>query len=139
MRIPIIKSIGTVIVLSSAIVFAQNRAERKTPEGVSFKENVLPIIKAKCLPCHSEDNFNPSELGMDSYELIAKGGKHGVPFKPGKSDESLIIQKTGDSPPFGDRMPLNSKKKIRDGRAVWLTSGEIKTIATWINQGARNN
>ncbi len=124
-----------VIALSSAVAFAQD----KTSTGVSFKNNVFPVIKAKCLPCHSEDNFNPSELSMDSYEAIAKGGKHGTPFKAGKSDESLLVQKTGDDPPFGDRMPLNSKKKIRDGRAVWLTPEEVTTIATWIDQGAKNN
>ncbi|MER3524350.1 MAG: hypothetical protein C4326_09850 [Ignavibacteria bacterium] len=115
------------------LVFAQG--EKK----VSFKNDVFPIIKAKCLPCHAEDNFNPSELSMDSYELLAQGGKHGVPFKPGKAAESLMIQKLSENPPFGDRMPLNSKKKIQEGKAVWLTSDELRTIATWIDQGAKNN
>ncbi|MBI5472445.1 MAG: hypothetical protein HY961_08885 [Ignavibacteriae bacterium] len=108
-------------------------------EKVSFKASVFPIIKARCLPCHSEDNFNPSELSMDSYDQIAKGGKNGVPFKPGNSKESLMIQKLSEDPPFGDRMPLNSKKKIREGKAVWLNAEQIKTIATWIDQGAKNN
>lgn len=114
-------------------VFAQG--EKK----VSFKNDVFPIIKARCLPCHAEENFNPSELSMDSYELLATGGKHGVPFKPGKAEESLMIQKLREKPPFGDRMPLNSKKKIEEGKAVWLTPNELRTIATWIDQGAKNN
>ncbi|HXG00900.1 MAG TPA: c-type cytochrome domain-containing protein [Bacteroidota bacterium] len=123
------------LAVMTSLVFAQG--EKKS--AVSFKSDVFPIIKAKCLPCHAEDNFNPSELSMDSYELIARGGKHGVPFKPGNSAESLIIQKVSEDPPFGDRMPLNSKKKIREGKAVWLTPEEVKTIATWIDQGAKNN
>lgn len=123
------------LVAVGVITFAQG--EKKTT--VSFKNDVFPIIKAKCLPCHAEDNFNPSELSMDSYDQIAQGGKHGVPFKPGKSAESLMIQKLSENPPFGDRMPLNSKKKIQEGKAVWLTGDEIKTIATWIDQGAKNN
>lgn len=123
------------VVVLAGIAFAQG--EKKA--SVSFKNDIFPIIKAKCLPCHAEDNFNPSELSMDSYDLIAKGGKHGVPFKPGKSNESLMIQKLSENPPFGDRMPLNSKKKIQEGRAVWLTPEEIKIIATWIDQGAKNN
>lgn len=131
----LVKTFAVIIAFSSVIVFAQEKATN----AVSFKSNVFPIIKAKCLPCHSEDNFNPSELSLDSYDLVAKGGKHGTPFKAGKSDESLLIQKTGDEPPFGDKMPLNSKKKIREGRAVWLTPDEVKTIATWIDQGAKNN
>lgn len=123
------------VLLSASVVFAQG--EKKA--GVSFKSDVFPIINAKCLPCHSEDNFNPSELSMDSYEMIAAGGKHGVPFKAGKSGESLLIQKLVEDTPFGDRMPLNSKRKIKEGKAVWLTDDEVKAIATWIDQGAKNN
>lgn len=125
-------------VLATGVVQAQGKDDKKN-DVVSFKADVFPIIDAKCLPCHAEDNFNPSELSMDSYSLIAKGGKNGVPFKPGKSKESLLVKKLDENPPFGDRMPLNSKKKIRDGKAVWLTPDEIKTIATWIDQGAKNN
>ncbi len=127
----------SIVLFGTLAVIAFAQGEKKAT--VSFKNDVFPIIKAKCLPCHAEDNFNPSELSMDSYELIAQGGKHGVPFKPGKSGESLMIQKLSEKPPFGDRMPLNSKKKIQDGKAVWLTVDEIKTIATWIDQGAKNN
>ena len=123
----------------SAVVAVGQTKEAKARDEVSFKNDVLPIIKAKCLPCHSEDNFNPSELSMDSYDLMVKGGKHGSPFKAGASSESLVIQKLSDSPPFGDRMPLNSKKKIREGKAAWLTDEEIKTIAMWIDKGAKNN
>ncbi len=126
------------LVLATGVLQAQGKDDKKN-DVVSFKADVFPIIDAKCLPCHAEDNFNPSELSMDSYTLIAKGGKNGIPFKPGKSKESLLMQKVEENPPFGDRMPLNSKKKIRDGKAVWLTSEEIKTIATWIDQGAKNN
>ncbi len=119
---------------SLAIAVGQGKDEK-----VSFKNSVFPIIKSRCLPCHAEDNFNPSELSMDSYDLIAKGGKNGAPFKPGNSQESLMILKLSEKPPFGDRMPLNSKKKIREGKAVWLSPEEIKTIATWIDQGAKSN
>lgn len=126
------------VLLAAGNVLTQNKDDKKN-DVVSFKTDVFPIIDAKCLPCHAEDNFNPSELSMDSYALIAKGGKNGVPFKPGKAKESLLVQKLEENPPFGDRMPLNSKKKIREGKAVWLTPAEIKTIATWIDQGAKNN
>lgn len=133
MKIRKIVGLGMVMALAVSVSIAQKK------NGVSFKNDVFPVIKAKCLPCHAEDNFNPSELSMDSYELIAAGGKHGVPFKPGKSGESLLVQKLSDKPPFGDRMPLNSKKKIQEGKAVWLTPEEVKTIATWIDQGAKND
>ncbi len=112
---------------------------KKSTGNVSFKDDVLPIFKKQCLPCHAEENFNPSELSLDSYELLKMGGKHGEPFIPGKSKESLLVQKLGDEPPFGGKMPLNSKKKIQEGKAKFLTEEEIKIIATWIDQGAQKN
>lgn len=133
------KYLGGASIVAVAVMTSVAFVQGEKKATVSFQSDVFPIIKARCLPCHAEDNFNPSELSMDSYELIARGGKHGVPFKPGNSAESLIIQKVSEDPPFGDRMPLNSKKKIREGKAVWLTPEEVKTIATWIDQGAKNN
>jgi hypothetical protein len=124
---------------------AQERKEektmpaKKTSATISFKDDVFPIFKKHCLPCHAEEEFNPSELSLDSYKLLAAGGKGGPAFVAGKSAESLLIQKLDEKPPSGERMPLNSKKKIKDGKAEWLSKEEVKTIATWIDQGAKNN
>ncbi len=115
------------------------KEEKKATGALSFKNDVFPIIQKNCLPCHAEENFNPSELSLDSYELMKAGGQNGVAFIAGKSKESNLILKFSEKPPFGDRMPLNSKKKIKDGKAKWLSDEEVKTIATWIDQGAKNN
>ena len=129
-----------IIVLASPIVFGQDgKPAKKGSSPLSFKKDVFPIIQKHCLPCHAEENFNPSELSMDNYELLVAGGKNGDPFVAGKSKESLLVKKLGEKPPIGDRMPLNSKKKIQEGKAVWLSDEEVKTIATWIDQGAKNN
>lgn len=115
------------------------QGKKKGTGVVSFNSDVLPIIRKHCLPCHAEDQYNPSELSMDDYDMMKEGGKHGMPWEVGKAKESLIIKKLSDNPPFGDRMPLNSKKKIKDGTAEWLSPGEIKTIVEWIDQGAKKN
>lgn len=136
-----------IVVVAGIVFFRQgpdNNAKHATTDvqvtrAVSFNKDVLPIIEDHCLPCHSEDEYNPSELFMDSYDLMSEGGKHGVPWVPGKPDESLIIQKLSEDPPFKARMPLNSKKKIAEGRAKWLSPDEISTIALWIKQGAKND
>jgi hypothetical protein len=106
---------------------------------LSFKQDVFPIIQKNCLPCHSEDNFNPSELSMDDYAMTEAGGKNGPTWVAGKSGESILVKKLSEKPPFGDRMPLNSKKKIAAGRGKWLTEEEVQTIAKWIDEGAKNN
>ena len=98
---------------------------------VSFKNDVFPVIKKNCLPCHSEEQMNPSELDLDSYNDMMVGGKHGKPLVPGKAKESLMIQKLGETPPFGDRMPLKAKEP--------LSEEEMKILIDWINQGAKKN
>jgi hypothetical protein len=118
---------------------AAGKSGDKKPGAVSFKNDVFPIIEKQCLPCHAEENFNPSELSLDNYKLLAAGGKSGKAFIAGKSAESLLIQKLGEKPPSGDRMPLNPKKKIQEGKAVWMSQEDVKTIATWIDQGAKDN
>jgi len=115
------------------------KSQKKSNGIIFFKKDVFSVIEKKCLPCHAEENFNPSELSLDSYELMKQGGKHGDPFVPGKSKESLLIRKLSEEPPFGDRMPLNTKKDIKAGKAKWLSPEEAKIIADWIDQGAKGN
>lgn len=112
---------------------------RKSGADVSFKKDVFSIIKKNCLPCHAADSFNPSELSLDSYDDLMTGGKHGSPVSPGKSKESIIIKKLGLDPPFGDPMPLDPKRKKGEPPRKRLTDEEIKTIAQWIDEGAKNN
>jgi len=116
-----------------------SKDEKKRAKAVSFKTDVFPIIEGNCLPCHAENEFNPSELYMDSYELIAEGGKHGAPWVPGKPGESIMIQKVGEDPPFEARMPLNPKKKIKEGKAKWLSEEDVRILSKWIEQGAKDN
>lgn len=128
-----------VTMFATAVFAQQGEKAAQTPAAVSFKNDVFPIISKNCLPCHAEDNFNPSELSLDNYKLMMAGGKNGKLVVAGKSKESLLIKKLAEDPPFGDRMPLNTKKKIREGKATWLTEEEVKAIAVWIDQGAKDN
>lgn len=115
------------------------KPEKNAKEKLSFKENVFPILKKYCLPCHAEESMNPSELSLDTYELLMKGGKHGPPVEPGKPEESLLIAKLSASPPFGDPMPLNVRRQKNPSQQKKLSQDEIRTITTWIAQGAGNN
>ncbi|MFI5250821.1 MAG: c-type cytochrome domain-containing protein [Bacteroidota bacterium] len=136
-----------VIIFTGVIVFAKqetksvgkkagrkviNSAVKKKPSAApSYKKDVFPIFQRYCLPCHTEDNMNPSELYLDSYDGLIKGGKHGVPVIAGKADSSNLIRKINFKPPFGDPMPL--KRKIP------FPEDTLKILRDWINQGAMNN
>ena len=119
-----------VLVGNLSLMIAQENSKEKN-KAVSFSNDVFPIIKKRCLPCHASDSENPSELFMESFPDIMKGGKHGKPVIPKKGDESILVQKIKPSPPFGDQMPLMTKKK--------LTDEEIEIFKKWIDQGAKKN
>lgn len=106
-------------------------AERPDTTKVSFQRTVLPIFHRYCLPCHTEDRMNPSELYLDSYENVMKGGRHGPAVISGKSDSSSLILKISPMPPFGDPMPFRSKRQF--------PPDTLQLLRQWIEQGARNN
>jgi len=115
---------------AAAVLTAQQPPSEKS-KPVSFSKDVFPLIKKRCLPCHASDSENPSLLILEDYDGIVKGGKHGTSVIPRKGDSSFIVEKLRPNPPFGDQMPLMTKKK--------LTDEEIDLIKKWIDQGAKRN
>jgi hypothetical protein len=130
------RSLTLIVILLCVGAYAQD-ATRKS--SVTFKNGVAPIIKRNCLPCHAEDNFNPSELALDTYESLMAGGKHGPPVIPGNAEASTLYKKLSADPPFGDRMPYDPKRKKGEEPKKTLTPEELRIIAEWINGGAKND
>lgn len=98
-------------------------------EPLTYAKQVAPLVGKYCLPCHSADNDNSSELVLDSHETMMEGGKHGNPVVAGKPDESNLYLKLLSDPPFGRQMPR--------GRGPKPTEDDIKVIRDWILQGAK--
>ena len=101
------------------------------PAAASYKKDIVPIFKAYCLPCHTEDQMNASELYFEGYDQLMKGGKHGTPVIAGNPDSSLLIRKLSPQPPFGDPMPLKAKRPFPEDT--------LKILRQWITEGAKNN
>ena len=137
MKILIIIFVLSVSLGLMAFVSQEKKEAKATDTGkgktqqLSYKKDIAPIFKKYCLPCHTEDMMNPSELYLDSYENIMTGGKHGKLFVSGKPDSSNIIKKINAKPPFGDPMPLKRKTPF--------PADTLKMLRTWIEQGAKNN
>ena len=120
-------AVSMIFLAFTALLLASCGEKRK----VSYSQEIFPLLKKRCVGCHYPGNeFNESELAMESYESLMKGGVHGSPVVAGHADSSLIIKKLRPNPPFGQQMPLMSKQK--------LTEEEIGLIAEWIDQGAKN-
>ena len=99
--------------------------EEPVVAGVSFKDNIQPILAERCaLPgCHAA----PGAAGLDlsKYDTFKKGGANGPAFDAGNGKGSLVVKRIdgGGMPPGGP--PL-------DGDQVQL-------FIDWIDEGAKNN
>lgn len=99
---------------------------------VSFSDDVMPILEAKCLACHAEgsEGFEASGFSVESYEQLMKGTREGPVIEPGYSYFStlqIVVEHRADP---SNSMPRDSAR---------LSSQEIQLIGEWIDQGARNN
>jgi len=118
----------SVLSISGEPTKTQEKPAVDQAKSYTFAKDIAPIVKTYCISCHGSDNDNPSELYMDDYETLMKGGKHGVPVVAGKPDESPMYFKLLPDPPFGKQMPRGRKK---------ITPEAIKIIHSWIEQGAK--
>jgi hypothetical protein len=94
--------------------------------SVSFEKDVAPILVARCLNCHGNNNPK-ANLQIDTFAGIKNGGDSGPVFVvPGRPNESLLLQRltaTDDS-----RMPKGPNP---------LPADDIKKISEWVAAGAK--
>jgi hypothetical protein len=105
--------------------------------GSSFSADVQPIFTANCTAptCHGTGESQGLRLTSgDAYGELVNVQSTEVPtlmrVRPNEPDSSYIMIKLGDSPPVGERMPRGQSP---------LSSGNISTIRTWIEDGAQND
>ena len=130
-RLPFTLPLFVLVVVFSGALFAQDSTKGKSLTEVSFSKDVAPVLDKFCTTCHSAEEEHPSQLFMDTYESLLKGGKHGKAIVPGNSKESLLSQKMSDDPPFGKIMPPPRKPRPTDE--------QIAILRAWIDQGAEKN
>ena len=123
-------ALGVGIVTSAGIMNAQNACA--AGEAVSFKEDILPLLKWRCASCHEPGGAGYEKSGLDltSYAGVMKGTKFGpmiIPREPESSNLMLLLDWRA-SPAL--RMPHGQKQ---------LSSCDRSSIRTWIRQGAKDN
>lgn len=87
-----------------------------------FEKNVRPLLVAKCLECHGNEEPEAG-LRLTSREAILKGGDSGPAVKLDALDKSLLDKAVRRQGPI--KMPPDTP----------LTEAETATIRTWIAQG----
>ena len=104
---------------------ACGRAAEPPDADRHFREQVLPILAARCFECHAHAGEIEGGLALDSRSGWEDGGDSGPAVVPGRPDESLLVKaiRYGDAalamPPTG-RLP----------------AAEIAILEQWVAMGA---
>ena len=93
--------------------------------GVSFQEDIQPILAERCATpqCHVAGHF--TNLDLSKYDSFKKGGNRGPAFVAGDGKGSRVVEfiDGGGMPPGGP--PLDGD--------------QIQLFIDWIDEGAENN
>jgi mono/diheme cytochrome c family protein len=105
--------------------------QRATPP-TSFREDVFPIFKGRCVECHQPggQGYESSGLDLTTYEGLMKGTKFGAMVIPGDPDSSNLMWLLDWRASPQLRMPHGTKK---------LSTCDRDEIRRWIREGAHNN
>ena len=101
-------------------------------EPQSFSEDILPILKGRCVSCHQPGGAGYENSGFDltTYEGLMKGTKFGamVIARDPESSNLMWLLDWRASPEV--RMPHGKKK---------LSICDRNAIRAWIREGAKDN
>jgi len=101
-----------------------------TSTGISFRNDVAPILVANCAGCHSQGRpgLTRGKLDLTSFAKLMQGTPKEKVIEPEKPDEShLVLRVKGEEAP---RMP-------QGGNNNELSEEAIGKIEQWIKAGAR--
>ena len=112
------------------LIFSADTVIAENDPMVSFDKEVFPILKEHCSSCHLPEGkgYELSGLSLLNYQSLMEGGNYGpilIPKNPKGSILSMVI--SGET-----EMGMPHKRKT-------LSTHQIKTINSWIDQGAHNN
>ncbi|WP_299790532.1 c-type cytochrome domain-containing protein [uncultured Shewanella sp.] len=109
--------------------------------AVSFNDQVMPILQASCVSCHSGsgEGAQLTELNLTSYAQVMQGTRLGAIVVPGSAASSTLYLVIDHKVDTKIQMPPHHDDKFPQGEGEPLSSDEIATIKRWIDEGAKNN
>jgi hypothetical protein len=114
--------------LGASIIFVL--AGCVTQQRMSYQRDVIPIIEAKCLDCHTPPNgtgYLRSRLSMESYEALMEGTIYGPVIVASDSRHSIL------------NMLVEGRLDLPMRTPHPLNTEEIETFRLWVDQGALKN
>ena len=99
--------------------------EQPAPPAPSFKNEIAPVIVARCIACHGQQEPK-GEYQLHNYESLMKGGASGSALVAGKPDDSEIVRLI-ESTDADERMPKEAEA---------LSAEQIALVRRWVAAGA---
>jgi len=109
--------------------------------GVSFANDVLPILQANCVDCHdiAAEGVATSGLNLSDYDGVMQGTRFDLATVPNSSESSALYLVVAHQTDSQIEMPPHLSDALAEGSGPSLSENEIKTIKDWIDQGALDN
>ncbi|ABV35250.1 conserved hypothetical protein [Shewanella sediminis HAW-EB3] len=109
--------------------------------AVSFDSQVMPILQASCVSCHSGsgEGTQQTELKLTNYAQLMQGTRLGAVVVPGSAASSTLYLVIDHKVDTKIQMPPHHDDKYPQGQGEPLSSDQITTIKQWIDEGAKNN
>ena len=120
----------TALLWSGSPAMAYESAPQEDSLAVDFDVDVAPILKANCVPCHQTSD-SEGGLNLATHKALMAGGDSGQAVDPGDASTSLLVHRAD-----GTEGPLMPPDENEVG-AKQLTTSQLRTIAAWINSGAK--
>src|SRR5262249_41592146 len=106
--------------LAAIVVLCGTTARADDPKKIDFAHDIVPILKTRCVECHTNGKYKGS-FSLDTREEILK--KKVV--VPGKSGDSNLFKRI-TSTDLDERMPPKGDR---------LTAKQVELMKAWIDQG----
>ena len=126
-----LSALGLGAVLSIGLGLTACTPEQTEPV-VSFQQNVRPLLRQHCLPCHTEGGagFEATGLRLDSFRGLMAGTRLGPVIVPGDSASSSFNRVVAGRADASIRMPHGG---------VPLSEAQVTLLDRWVDQGAKDN
>jgi WD40 repeat protein len=121
-RVPVPLLVGLCILLPLAALVRAG-AEPQARPAPDYARDVVPILEANCIRCHSPAQQEGGLL-LDAYEDLVRGSDTGAVIKPGDAAGSLLVA----------MIEGRAKKKMPPKGE--LRPEDIATLRAWIDTGA---
>lgn len=92
-----------------------------------YAKRVAPLLETRCAACHGEKR-QKSDLRLDSFAGLLRGGKHGAVIRAGDTGNSELFLRIS--------LPASDDRAMPPSGKAPLTEDEKTVIRLWIAHGA---